>query len=49
LGQNLFDYDRQEAVVRCVDGFILWRTGASPDKIEHLIFEGEMPQEPKSK
>ena len=47
LGQNLFDYDRQEAIVRCVDkGFILWRTGTSPDKIEHLIFEGEMPHEP---
>jgi len=44
LGQTLFDYDRQEAVVRCVDkGFILWRQGTNPDKIEHLIFEGEMP------
>jgi hypothetical protein len=44
LGQNLFDYDRQEKMVRCVDkGLILWRTGMSLEKIEHLVFEGEMP------
>jgi hypothetical protein len=43
-GQSLFDYDRQEKVVRCVDkGLILWRTGTSTERIEHLIFEGEMP------
>jgi hypothetical protein len=45
-GQNLFDYDRQEKIVRCVDkGLILWRTGTNPEKIEHLAIEGEMPSE----
>jgi hypothetical protein len=45
-GQSLFDYDRQEKVIRCVNkGIILWRTGTTPEKIEHLIFEGEMPSE----
>jgi hypothetical protein len=24
---------------------ILWRTGTSPEQIEHLAFEGEMPSE----
>ena len=42
VGQNLFDYDRQEKCVRCVDkGFILWRMGTNEDRIEHLISEGE--------
>ena len=41
-GQSLFDYDRQEKCVRCVDkGFILWRMGTNEDRIEHLIAEGE--------
>uniref|UniRef100_Q07NT1 Uncharacterized protein n=1 Tax=Rhodopseudomonas palustris (strain BisA53) TaxID=316055 RepID=Q07NT1_RHOP5 len=45
VGQSLFDYDRQEKTIRCVDkGLILWRTGTTPEKIEHLIFEGEMPE-----
>jgi pimeloyl-ACP methyl ester carboxylesterase len=45
-GQTLFDYDRREKVVRCVDkGFILWRSGTTPEKIEQLIFDGEMPTE----
>lgn len=45
MGQGLFDYDRQEKTIRCVDkGLILWRTGTTPEKIEHLIFEGEMPE-----
>lgn len=45
VGQGLFDYDRQEKIVRCVDkGLILWRTGTTPEKIEHLVFEGEMPE-----
>jgi hypothetical protein len=42
--QNLFDYDRQDKTVRCIDkGLILWRTRNGPDTIEHLVFEGEMP------
>ena len=41
---TLFDYDRLQRMVRCVDkGFILWRTGISVDKLQHLMFEGEMP------
>lgn len=45
VGQGLFDYDRQEKTIRCVDkGLILWRTGTTPEKIEHLVFEGEMPE-----
>jgi hypothetical protein len=41
-GQSLFDYDRLEKVVRCVDkGFILWRMGTNEDRIERLITEGE--------
>jgi hypothetical protein len=44
VGQGLFDYDRQEKTIRCVDkGLIRWRTGTTPEKIEHLVFEGEMP------
>jgi hypothetical protein len=41
-GQSLFDYDRLEKVVRCVDkGFILWRMGTNEERIERLITEGE--------
>jgi hypothetical protein len=44
-GQSLFDYDRTDKIVRCVDkGFILWRSGTSQERIEHLIFEGKMPE-----
>jgi pimeloyl-ACP methyl ester carboxylesterase len=43
-GHSLFDYDRREKIIRCVDkGFILWRSGTTPEKIEQLIFDGEIP------
>lgn len=43
-GQSLFDYDRQDKIVRFVDkGFILWRSGTDEVRIEDLIFEGKMP------
>jgi hypothetical protein len=39
-GQSLFDYDRQDKVVRCVDkGLILWRSSTNPEKINDLIFD----------
>jgi hypothetical protein len=47
-GHSLFDYDRREKVIRCVDkGFILWRSGTPPEKIEQLIFDGVIPTEQK--
>jgi hypothetical protein len=39
-GHSLFDYDRQEKIVRCVDkGFILWRTNQKLEKIKDMLFE----------
>jgi hypothetical protein len=39
-GHSLFDYDRQEKVIRCVDkGLILWRTNQKLDKIKDMLFE----------
>jgi hypothetical protein len=39
-GHNLFDYDRQERVIRCVDkGLILWRTNQKLDKIKDMLFD----------
>jgi hypothetical protein len=39
-GHSLFDFDRQEKIIRCVDkGFILWRTNQKLDKIKDMLFE----------
>ena len=39
-GQKLFDYDRQEKIMRCVDkGYILWRLNQRLEKIKDMIFE----------
>lgn len=39
-GHRLFDYDRQEKMMRCVDkGYILWRTNTRLDKIKDMVFE----------
>jgi hypothetical protein len=42
-GYNLFDYDRQDKTIRCVDkGFILWRRNTPFKRIRNLMLEGEV-------
>jgi hypothetical protein len=37
-GYSLFDYDRHEKIMRCVDkGYILWRASQRLDKIQDLV------------
>jgi len=39
-GYKLFDYDRQEKIMRCVDkGYILWRYNQRLEKIKDMLFE----------
>jgi hypothetical protein len=42
-GYSLFDYDRQDKMLRCVDkGYILWRTNTQLSKIKDLVFQAEV-------
>jgi hypothetical protein len=42
-GHSLFDYDRQEKIIRCVDkGFVLWRMNQKLEKIKDMFFDKQI-------